>query len=124
VAYFRLEAWDEALSALYRSMELRDEGDSTDWFFLAMIHRRLGHKERAREWFDKAVQWSRRYRPGDEELYRFEVEAAEALGLPKPERPPNPPARLKQEPYYPSPYSRGLRIRGDSYPPHGRSMVR
>ena len=46
VAYFRLGAWDEARSALYRSMELRNEGDSFDWFFLAMIHAKLGHKER------------------------------------------------------------------------------
>ena len=58
VAYFRLGAWDDAPSALYRSMELRDEGDSIDWFFLAMIHQRLGRKERAREWYDKAVQWT------------------------------------------------------------------
>jgi tetratricopeptide (TPR) repeat protein len=93
VAYFRLGDWDDALNAFYRSMELRDEGDSADWFFLAMIHSRLGHKERAREWYDKAVQWSHRMRPGDDELYRFEVEAAQALGLPKPEklaRPPTP----------------------------------
>ena len=43
-------------SALYRSMELRNEGDSFDWFFLAMIHAHLGRKERAREWYDKASQ--------------------------------------------------------------------
>lgn len=97
VAYFRLGDWDDALSALYRSMELHDEGDSWDWFFLAMIHERLGHKERAREWFDKAVHFSRRYYPDDEELYRFEVEASEALGLPKPER--LPPARPRLGPY-------------------------
>ena len=46
VAYFRLGDWEEARSALYRSMELRNEGDSFDWFFLAMIHAQLGRKER------------------------------------------------------------------------------
>jgi hypothetical protein len=85
-----------------------------------MIHRRLGRKERAREWYDKAVQWSHRYRPGDEELYRFEVEAAEALGLPKPEWKPSPPAQIDRDPRYPSPYPppypRGPRMRGRPHP--------
>ena len=45
VAYYRLGNWEEAQSALYRSMEISDEGDSFDWFFLAMIHAKLGHKE-------------------------------------------------------------------------------
>lgn len=96
VAYFRLGAWDEARSALYRSMELRNEGDSFDWFFLAMIHAKLGRKERAREWYDQAAEWSHTHRPGDDELYRFEAEAAEALGLPKPERQPGPAMRAGQ----------------------------
>ena len=118
---------NEALSALYRSMELRDEGDSADWFFLAMIHRRLGRKERAREWYDKAVRWSHRYRPGDEELYRFEVEAAEALGLPRPEWRPSPPPQIDQDPRYilpnPSPRTRGFRVRSQLQPADGRPMV-
>ena len=87
VAHYRLGELDDALSALYRSMELHDEGDSDDWYFLAMIHRRLGHEERAREWYDMAVQHTRMYDPENEELYRFQVEAAEALGLPKPDKP-------------------------------------
>ena len=95
VAYYRARDWDEALSALYRSMELREEGDSFDWFFLAMIHTRLGHPERARQWYDKATQWFSQNRPGDAELYQFQVEAAESLGLPQPappklERPASP----------------------------------
>jgi tetratricopeptide (TPR) repeat protein len=87
VAYYRARDWEEALSALYRSMELREDGDSFDWFFLALIHTRLGHGERARQWYDKATQWFRQNRPGDAELYRFQVEAAESLGLPKPAPP-------------------------------------
>jgi tetratricopeptide (TPR) repeat protein len=87
VAYYRAHDWDEALSALYRSMELREEGDSFDWFFLAMIHARLGHPERARQWYDKATQWFGQNRPGDAELYRFQIETAESLGLPKPAPP-------------------------------------
>ena len=103
VAYFRLGAWDDAMSALYRSMELHDEGNSADWYFLAMIHERLGHKDRAREWYDKAVKWAHGAAPGNEELYRFEVEAAETLGLPKPDKPAPPAFRAPPRPFGPLP---------------------
>jgi tetratricopeptide (TPR) repeat protein len=92
VAYYRAGELEEAKNALYRSMELRSEGDSFDWFFLALIHFKLGHKDRAREWYDRATG---RLQQGQQfggsltvtqadELYRFEVEAAEVMGLPKP----------------------------------------
>lgn len=95
VAYYRAGNLEEAKNALYRSMELRDEGDCFDWFFLAPIHFKLGHKERAREWYDRAAQ---RLQQIDEmgggsnldqldELYRFEVEAASVLGLRRPAPP-------------------------------------
>jgi tetratricopeptide (TPR) repeat protein len=123
VAYFRLGDWDEALSALYRSMELRNEGDSEDWFFLAMIHWRMGRKERARDWFDKAVKWSRIHPRADDELYRFEVEAAEALGLPKPER--RPPQLVTAPSPLPMPMpQRGLRVRSLPRPAGGGSRPR
>jgi tetratricopeptide (TPR) repeat protein len=103
VSYYRLGNWEEARSALYRSMDLRQrgEGDGFDWFFLAMIHAKLGHQERARRWYDRATEWyeakdwSRQNDPGSAELYRqaaelyqFQVEAALSLGLPKPDRIP------------------------------------
>jgi tetratricopeptide (TPR) repeat protein len=97
VAYYRAENWEQARSALFRSMELRNEGDSFDWFFLSMIHAKLGHKERAHEGYLKAVEWFHQHRPGDAELYRFQVEAAQGLGLPQPEQPP-PPAQVARPP--------------------------
>jgi tetratricopeptide (TPR) repeat protein len=84
VSYYRAGEWEEAKNALYRSMELRNEGDSFDWFFLALVHLKLGHTERARDWYDKAVLRFDRNSPDDLELYRFQVEAAQELGLPKP----------------------------------------
>ncbi len=118
VAYFRLGDCDEALGALYRSMELRNEGDATEWFFLAMIHWRMGRHERARDWFAKAAHWSRLHPRVDDELYRIEVEAAAALGLPKPE--PRP--MMVVPPYEPMPLPfqpRGLRGRGGLRPADG-----
>jgi hypothetical protein len=73
-------------------MELRSQGDSFDWFFLALIELKLGHKDLAADWYEKAVVWFHQTRPEDRELYRFQTEAAEALGLPKPALPPRAPA--------------------------------
>ena len=62
-------------------MELRNGGDSFDWFFLAMAHWRLGEKDKAREWYDRAVRWMDKNPSKNEELRRFRAEAAELLGL-------------------------------------------
>jgi tetratricopeptide (TPR) repeat protein len=92
VSYYRAGEWEAAKNALYRSMELRGEGDSYDWFFLAMVHFRMGHNDRAHDWNARAVARFRQfhqfdqepYRSQAEELHRFEVEAADLMGLPKP----------------------------------------
>jgi hypothetical protein len=80
-AHYRAGNWKDAVAALDKSMELRNGGDSFDWFFLAMAHWQLGHKEEARKWFDKAVERMEKNRPSDEELRRFRAEAAELLGV-------------------------------------------
>jgi tetratricopeptide (TPR) repeat protein len=106
VAYYRAGEWEESKKALYRSMELRNDGDSFDWFFLGLVHFKLGHKERAREWYDKAVGWVRQiekekpylYEEHGEELYRFHSEAAREMGLDPPSTPP--PAKVvRQQPF-------------------------
>src|SRR5262249_11049115 len=81
VALYRAERWKEAVAALEKSMELRNGGDSLDWFFVAMAHWRLGEKEQAREWYDRAVEWMDKNQPKNEELRRFRAEAAELLEL-------------------------------------------
>ena len=86
VAYFRLQEWDKATQALNRSMELSNngQGDSHDWFFLAMIHARKNEKDEARQWYDRAVARFHKVERSDRELYRFQLEAAAALGIPNP----------------------------------------
>jgi hypothetical protein len=68
-------------------MALRNEGDSFDWFFVALVELKLGQKTKAREWYDRAVERFIQTAPQDTELYQFQVEAAQELGLPKPEAP-------------------------------------
>jgi hypothetical protein len=62
-------------------MQLRSGGDSHDWFFLAMAHWQLGEKEKARQWFDRAVQWMNKNLPNGKELGRVRAEAAELLKI-------------------------------------------
>jgi uncharacterized protein HemY len=78
-AQYRAGDWKAAIQALEKSMELSKGGDSFDWFFLAMAHWRLGEKDKARAWYDRAVQWTDKNQPANEELRRFRAEAAELL---------------------------------------------
>jgi superkiller protein 3 len=72
-----------AITALEKSMALRQGGDSLDWFFLAMAHWQLGDKDQARQWYAKAVSWMEEHQPKDEALARFRAEAEELLGMNK-----------------------------------------
>ncbi|HMC65906.1 MAG TPA: tetratricopeptide repeat protein [Gemmataceae bacterium] len=87
VAYYRAGDWKAAVAALTKSMELSKGGDSSDWFFLAMTQWKLGDKEQACKWYDKAVAWMEKNKPQDEELRRFRDEAAELMGIAIPSKP-------------------------------------
>jgi hypothetical protein len=77
-------------------MELRAGGDCFDWYFLSMAHWQLGHKEEARKWYDKAVEWTEKNNPKEEDLPRFRAEAAELLGIPL--KPPAAKEKTEQKP--------------------------
>jgi uncharacterized protein HemY len=83
VAHYRAGEWKPAMEALKESMDLRKGGNSFEWFFLAMAHWRLGEKDEARQWYDRAVEWMEKNKPQDEELRRFRDEAKELLNDPK-----------------------------------------
>ena len=84
-----------AVTALEKSGELRNGGDSFDWFFLAMAHWQMGEKAEARKWYDQAVQWMDKNRPADEELRRFRAEATEMLGVNDKSKSENSPRRSR-----------------------------
>jgi tetratricopeptide (TPR) repeat protein/serine/threonine protein kinase len=81
VAHYRAGDTKAAIAALHKSMELRQGGDGNDWFFLAMAHWQLGEKEKARELYDRAVEWLEKNQPKNEELRRFRAEASQVLEL-------------------------------------------
>ena len=79
VAQYRASQFQKSIASLERSMELRNGGDSVDWFFLAMAHWQLADKEEARKWYDKAVEWMDKNQPNNKDLRRFRREAEELL---------------------------------------------
>ncbi len=86
VARYRMGDYQAAIDALNKSMELGSGGSGVDWFFLAMAQWRLGNKEEARRWHEKAIQWTEKHRPADEELGRFRAEAAALMERTQSER--------------------------------------
>jgi tetratricopeptide (TPR) repeat protein/serine/threonine protein kinase len=87
-AHYRAGDWKASIEALEKSCALQNNpkgGDAGQWFVLAMGHWKLGEKEKAREVYDKAVQWMDKNRPKNVELRRFRAEAAELLGIDKKE---------------------------------------
>jgi tetratricopeptide (TPR) repeat protein len=79
VARYRAGDYAGAVADLEKSVKLGSGGDSSDFFFLAMAHNRLGDAAASRSWYDKAVQWMGQKAPKNEELIRFRAEAEEAL---------------------------------------------
>src|SRR5262249_55670004 len=82
-ASYRTGDWKASIEALEKSCALQDDrkgGDASQWFFWAMAHGRLGERDRARQWYDRAVAWMDKHAPNDGNLRNFRAEAAE-LGL-------------------------------------------
>ena len=82
-AQYRAGNWKAAVQALDKSRELRQGGDSFDWFFLAMTHWQLGSMDEARKWYEKAVEWMDKNAKENDELRRFRREAEELLEIKK-----------------------------------------
>src|SRR5262249_58441957 len=80
VARYRAGDWAGSVAALSKATGLRSGGDAGEWFFLALAHWRLGDKQAAREWYDRAKRWMEENRPNDSGLRRAQAEAAALIG--------------------------------------------
>ena len=85
-AEYRVGHWTESLAASERSMALTNGGHALNWFLMALASWQKGEKDKARSWYDKAVQAARttEKHPNDVELRQLWTEAAELLGRPGP----------------------------------------
>jgi tetratricopeptide (TPR) repeat protein/serine/threonine protein kinase len=86
VAQYRAGDWKAASAALAKSMELRKSGNVSAWLFQAMARWQLGQKEEPRRWYDRVSVWLDQHQPANDELRRFQAEAAELLGIAGPAR--------------------------------------
>jgi serine/threonine protein kinase/TPR repeat protein len=85
VAQYRDGSWDDAIMSLTKAEELaRDKYLAFNGFFLAMAHWQLDHKDEARKWYDRSVEWMDKNQPKNEELVRFRAEAEQLLSTTKP----------------------------------------
>jgi tetratricopeptide (TPR) repeat protein len=83
VCHYRVADYKAALTALQKAVQLRNGGNGSDWFFLAMVHWQLNHKDQAQKAYERAVGWMAKHAPQDEQQRRFRTEAAELLGIKK-----------------------------------------
>jgi tetratricopeptide (TPR) repeat protein len=80
--------WKGAIANLESAINLRNADDAAnalEGFFLAMAHWQISEKDKARAWFEKAVQWMEKGDKDDPELKRFRAQAAMLLDVDKKE---------------------------------------
>ena len=80
VARYRARQWNESLAALEHSCALSKGGNAFDFFFMAMAHHQLGHKEKAEANYAKAMRDSESGAALIEPIQHLRQEAEGLLG--------------------------------------------
>jgi WD40 repeat protein/tetratricopeptide (TPR) repeat protein len=92
MAYYRNGQWESAQRSYQKAMELRNGGDSFDWYGLAMASWQLGQHDQARDWLTKARQWNKEKASYNGILRDLDAEAVKLITAS-----PNPPTPLVAE---------------------------
>ena len=78
-AHYRTGQFESAKETLLRSIESSNGGVVHDWYFLAMTYVRLGDKQSAQSWYEKAQRWTESHAPLNPEVSLIKVEATELI---------------------------------------------
>jgi len=89
-----------ATAHLEEPREIRSVLEAEVAMVLAEVHWRLGHKDLARRWFDKAVVWMDKNKAEAERHRRFRAEAAKLLGI---DEKPSPAKQRPEKPNHQEP---------------------
>jgi tetratricopeptide (TPR) repeat protein len=82
MAQYRDGQWNEALTALEKSLQFFPLNWGDRELYLALVHERLGHKDEARKWYQKGLDGLRRIGTANcPRIRRLRAEAGEVLGL-------------------------------------------
>lgn len=91
LAHLRDEQWADAIDAAVQFTKASPNGYGTEFFVRAMAYWHLGDKAKARDWYDQGARWMDQNRKALStrqtrwlDRRRFQIEAAELLGLPVP----------------------------------------
>jgi uncharacterized protein HemY len=79
LARFRANDPCGAVDALNEAVRLGNGGASRDWLYLALAHAKMGDRQVAQKWYDRAVMDAQSDLPNDWELKNLRAEAASVL---------------------------------------------
>ena len=78
-AYYRKADWVMCISSLRQAMELRQEGNAYDWYFLAMAQWQNGEKEKSRTSVRQGTEWMEKNCPEKSDLKLLRAEAEQLI---------------------------------------------
>jgi WD40 repeat protein/Flp pilus assembly protein TadD len=82
VAHYRLGQYKESVAALERGIKNnKDQATASDLYFLAMCHHRLGDAAKAKDCYDRAVQWQKQAKLSPQQVEELRAFRAEAESL-------------------------------------------
>src|SRR5262245_33017211 len=82
LARYRAGDCSAAIQALAEAVRLGNGGTPRDWLYLALAHERMGEREEARRWYERACAEQERDAAGGEELKQLRAEAAALFAAP------------------------------------------
>jgi Protein kinase domain len=83
-AEYRGGDWEASLVSANKAVDLRKGGEADDRFLCAMANWKVGDKDKAREHYNRGIEWMDKNRPTEGRLRGQQAEVEQLLGISKP----------------------------------------